>query len=110
MSEALLPCPFCGSKAKQYLSDFGSAGVYCSAEGIGVDCAVNPETGFHDTQEQAIAAWNTRADSELLASHLRLVEGLSRLLSNLPTDSIHDEELQSHLERARAALAAAPRM
>ena len=72
--DALKACPFCGSNGKLDLSDFGSAMVYCSAESIGVDCPVNPETGFHDTQEQAIAAWNTRTpDAAILESHRELV-------------------------------------
>ena len=62
--DALKACPFCGSNGKLDLSDFGSAMVYCSAESISVDCPVNPETGFHDTQEQAIAAWNTRTEQD----------------------------------------------
>ena len=62
MDEGLKRCPFCGSKAKTDLSDFGSAMIYCSAEEVGVDCPVNPETGFHDTMEHAITAWNTRPE------------------------------------------------
>jgi hypothetical protein len=107
MSEALLPCPFCGSKAKQDLSDFGSAMVYCSAESIGVNCAVNPETGFHNTQEQAIASWNTRADAVLRASHARMVEVVERMLSD---DFLKDYHTRWRVFiQARAALAEAPR-
>ena len=64
MNEELKPCPFCGSKAKTDLSDFGSAMVYCGAEDNGVECPVNPETGFHDSRESAIAAWNKRTQSK----------------------------------------------
>lgn len=60
MSDEIKPCPFCGSKAETDLSDFGSAMVYCNAGALNIECPVNPETGFYDSIESAIAAWNMR--------------------------------------------------
>ena len=69
--QELKPCPFCGSQAKSDLSDFGSAMVYCGAEDVGVDCPVNAETGFHDSMESSIAAWNTRPADTLTEARVR---------------------------------------
>lgn len=62
----LRPCPFCGSPA-EYDSrrwhplphPLGTTGhaVYCSS----MSC--NAENGIHDTEEEAIDAWNARAGS-----------------------------------------------
>ena len=55
MSEKLKPCPFCG-------------GNNLSIDGITVywveckDC--NASIGGHETEEEAIEAWNWRADNE----------------------------------------------
>ena len=70
MSEELKSCPFCGSMAKTDLSDFGSAMVYCGAQDSGIDCPVNPETGFHDSIESAITAWNTRQSNPVIINHV----------------------------------------
>lgn len=53
MSEIKLnPCPFCGGKARFLFED--STWVYCEECGC--------EGGYYDTQEDAIEAWNIRAD------------------------------------------------
>ena len=75
--QELKPCPFCGSQAKSDLSDFGSAMVYCGAEDVGVDCPVNAETGFHDSMESSIAAWNARPADPLTGELVEALENLS---------------------------------
>lgn len=58
MSEELKPCPFCGSKAEFDPLSLGVS-VYCPNE----ECPTTPETGYCDTQEAAVAAWNRRSES-----------------------------------------------
>ena len=74
MSDELKPCPFCGGKA--YIHEHYTFGGYVPndyphneplgyAIGCGkYDCRGKREnTGFmYDTEAQAIAAWNTRAE------------------------------------------------
>lgn len=60
MSTDLLPCPFCGGKAHTIQQIDGISGVvkysvYCNSK-----CGV---VAFYcDTESEAIAAWNTRAE------------------------------------------------
>lgn len=57
----LLPCPFCGGEAKEYVRDYGDTHywrVSCSSD----RCGVNPVTNVYVTAEGAIKAWNTRAE------------------------------------------------
>jgi len=80
----LKPCPFCGSKAKHDLSDFGSAMVFCTAEELGVDCPANsPETGFHDSLDSAVTAWNTRAAERSLDAKAEAFDGLVEVAQSL---------------------------
>lgn len=54
MSEELKPCPFCGDKTVY---------VYWREEQYFVSCNnCDCEGGKQDTQEEAIKAWNRRAD------------------------------------------------
>jgi Lar family restriction alleviation protein len=53
----LLPCPFCGGSAKVTGSRYGSARAY---QVMCLDC--NASSGFLAFEEDAIAAWNRRAD------------------------------------------------
>ena len=60
MSEKLKPCPFCGHTERVFLC--ASASEYF-VECRDPDCYVKPEAmGMWGSEEQAIAAWNTRAD------------------------------------------------
>lgn len=60
----VVPCPFCGHKeprafVNQYPDGPDSFGIQC----CGGDCAITgPE---RDTREEAITAWNTRAQSDV---------------------------------------------
>ena len=61
----LLPCPFCGGEAIAiHEHKWWVACRECKAENgfIGMDMSGN--YGYFDTEEQAIAAWNTRVDVE----------------------------------------------
>ena len=68
----LLPCPFCGGEAKIIESDYGmyltGYAVYCKGEchaKLGVSGRLGEAyewTPYFDTEAEAIAAWNTRAD------------------------------------------------
>lgn len=51
--EELKPCPFCGGKAKCFTVN-SATWVFCT------DCSA--ETRAYDTREEAIAAWNRRAE------------------------------------------------
>ena len=72
MSEKMLPCPFCGGEAK-VLSDSGIHGevfrvfhqCYNSLVKLnryGFVYRMTIDTGWYDAEEEAIAAWNTRAE------------------------------------------------
>jgi len=57
----LKPCPFCGGIAE--LRSFGvntlkEYWVSCYEH----TCKINPQTGCYKTAEEAIAAWNRRAE------------------------------------------------
>ena len=70
MSETKLrPCPFCGCPAEFDPLSLG-VGVYCTNE----DCSVYPETGYYKTQQEAIAAWNTRPLEDELVETLKFVQ------------------------------------
>ena len=60
MSE-LLPCPWCGKKpelAHYETFDNDEWAVAC----VGECCEIQPATNSYFTREQAIEAWNTRAE------------------------------------------------
>ena len=65
MSNTLLPCPFCGGKARwMYLKPIGW--VMCKKCGASsAELSDNYEEA--DCQQEAIAAWNRRADARQLA-------------------------------------------
>lgn len=57
MSE-LKPCPFCGGKARRYVSVTNQVHVYCPYSN---HCRVHPRTDFYERQKDADDAWNRRA-------------------------------------------------
>jgi hypothetical protein len=59
MSEKLKPCPFCGTPAAVQRKVSRAAWlIYCPSE-VHV-CPVVVETDWFESEERAIAAWNTR--------------------------------------------------
>lgn len=62
MSE-LKPCPFCGGEADEYEGDYGN-GIYCMMCGamVGEPIHLEYRTTKRVNIEEAIAAWNTRAE------------------------------------------------
>ena len=59
MSKELKSCPFCGGKARRYVSVTNLIHVYCPSSN---SCGVHPDTGFFKKQKDADEAWNRRAD------------------------------------------------
>lgn len=52
--QTLKPCPFCGSDDLDIMGDSVSGYIRC------ISC--DSESGLHDNTDDAIAAWNQRAD------------------------------------------------
>jgi hypothetical protein len=107
MSEELKPCPFCKSAGKLY-NHYGNRRKY----GWDVDCSGNKHCRGYGggyiaiwTKEDAIKAWNTRADNALIDT---LVEALEWYIQN---DDTRDEEGNEYslkdADKARKSLAEA---
>ena len=68
LSEALLPCPFCGGKAQVYYAPTNDEagipcyGVSCSACKIMIGTVKEDTTDFFRTAVEAVNAWNARPD------------------------------------------------
>lgn len=56
----LKPCPFCGGPARREKENDEYGAVWCDGEA----CMISPEVISEDSQEDADAAWNTRAADE----------------------------------------------
>ena len=73
MSEELKPCPFCGSEAKVLTMEYGGCNYY------GVFCIDDMDSKFQhghcidnfSSKQEAIDAWNSRADARTRGSWLR---------------------------------------
>lgn len=61
----LKPCPFCGGKAEIFRGTTYGLHYLYEPRCIKCECAL----GLFDTEEQAVEAWNTRADSVQDKSH-----------------------------------------
>lgn len=64
----LKPCPFCGSKPKLFVDNYGQYGAMCEGcgmyLGVELECGVALHDGWKatfDTLESASGAWNRRA-------------------------------------------------
>lgn len=59
--ENLKPCPFCGSKAfvAEIIGINTLYAVFCPAD---EDYCIKPSTKYYKTREEAINAWNRRAE------------------------------------------------
>lgn len=61
MNDKLKPCPFCGGEAKMYRGSIWNSKVrWISCENDG--CKIQPETPAYDNEDEAIEAWNIRAE------------------------------------------------
>ena len=60
MATELKPCPFCGGRAcvRKNKGIFETFNVYCMNE----DCRVEPITHSYYRKDEAIEAWNRRAE------------------------------------------------
>ena len=65
----LLPCPFCGGEADEYEGDYGN-GIYCMMCGAMVGEPIHLEymTTKRVSIDEAIAAWNARAERGTLTA------------------------------------------
>lgn len=122
MSDALLPCPFCGHEAVMVPHRRETrAFVECTGKFAfedGPDCGAR--TGYYSTEAEAAAAWNRRAPppqpdalklaEEALEPFAAIAEGKT-IISDDDDDAEwfrHDDESMSvgDFRRAREALAA----
>ena len=68
MSEELKPCPFCGGEAtlfqiKCITHSNGGAGMF-QVKCVNLQCNVSPKTMYESSKDEAIVAWNRRANDE----------------------------------------------
>ena len=63
MTSALKPCPFCGGEPDEYEGDYGN-GICCTGCGamVGEPIHMDYRVTERVSIEQAIEAWNTRAE------------------------------------------------
>lgn len=84
----LKPCPFCKSSTAPKISsciDMEECANYEACESDGVFCVCcdwnnggcGASGGFRFTEEEAIEAWNTRAEREVGISKFQLITGTS---------------------------------
>ena len=67
----LKPCPFCGS---------GRQRIVLATDGWAIDClSCAVQVGFDSAEEDAVLAWNTRAES---TTHIR--EALEEIIARAP--------------------------
>jgi hypothetical protein len=79
--KGLLPCPFCGSPAAIVMKYRGWT-VYCENRFNPDICPVNARAHYGDTEQEAITAWNTRAESPLLSQAIIALKEVREYLMN----------------------------
>ncbi len=62
METKLKPCPFCGRKAELVRMEYGSGSVYFGITCENWRCAVASVVPNFSYEEEAIEAWNRRAE------------------------------------------------
>lgn len=67
MTSELKPCPFCGGEAKLWSHHYAEEDltlwqVRCNRDFLRKKCYMNDSFVTFDTEEEAIEAWNTRAE------------------------------------------------
>lgn len=104
----LKPCPFCGSDAEMHFDRLCGKTIYM------VKCSVDKcqcqEMGWHETEDEAIAIWNTRPiedalrkrveELESLLSHERLVGVVGNILGKYDFYSSYYDELIADIAHA----------
>ena len=70
----LLPCPFCGGEAVVYDDDYNHYAIGCK-----LCCDVTPITTWEDTEEKAVAIWNTRKPMERIVERLEDIKKVNPL-------------------------------
>ena len=72
MSEELKPCPFCGGEAEIF--EYKNKRFVPSIQYRGGCFECGQTVCLENTREDAIKAWNTRANEEQIANYERLIE------------------------------------
>ena len=85
-NDKLLPCPFCGGEAIVYTDEETN----CYMIGCKSNCAVEPMTEWCETEENAIAQWNTRKPME------RIVEQVEDKREEMLNDTEFDNNIVNH--------------
>ena len=91
-------CPFCGSDCRSYLGSYAISYVVC------LGCGMQGRT--MNSREEAIAAWNTRADEALKQRVRELEKALEEVTEILDRVVIGGSKYGWYdaVKRARAAL------
>lgn len=74
-TEQILPCPFCGGEAHTWKRG-GEMNWVAGCEKAWPECPVAPFTHAHDTEAEAITAWNTRPQTPSLPNIGQAIEAV----------------------------------
>ncbi|MBQ9005336.1 MAG: Lar family restriction alleviation protein [Atopobiaceae bacterium] len=97
----LRPCPFCGEPLRHKEDQFGLQICETAKSGprFSVACyRCGCRTGFHETQVEAIEAWNTRAVEQPI---LEAIDRLRRKLSGYHGQLKAHKDLAAHADNQR---------
>lgn len=78
----LKPCPFCGGEAEMQLGKAGQAAAF--SDRFKVECVSCEATigWWHDSEADAIAAWNTRAEAGVVRELVAELKALRKRFHN----------------------------